>query len=192
MSAWIVAALISAFATTACATAQRREPDAQLSSFGFGQPATDEQIRAWDTDVRPDGQGLPAGRGTVAQGASIYAAKCAACHGEHGREGPFDTLVGRVPRDAFAFGRDPSLKRTIGSYWPYATTLFDYTRRAMPWMSPGSLDDDEVYALVAYLLFLNEIVPEDAVMDADSLPRVVMPARDRFVRDNRRGGHEIR
>jgi mono/diheme cytochrome c family protein len=192
LSAWIVAALISAVATTACATAQRRESDVQLSSFGFGQPATDEQIRAWDTDVRPDGQGLPAGRGTVAQGASIYAAKCAACHGERGRDGPFDTLVGRVPRDAFAFGRDPSLKRTIGSYWPYATTLFDYTRRAMPWMSPGSLDDDEVYALVAYLLFLNEIVPEDAVMDADSLPRVVMPARDRFVRDNRRGGSEIR
>lgn len=142
--------------------------------------------------MRSDGTGLPAGHGTVAQGAPIYAIKCAPCHGERGRNGPFDTLVGREPREGFPFGRDPSFEWTIGNYWPYATTLFDYTRRAMPWMTPGSLDDDEVYALVAYLLFLNEIVPEDAVMDVDTLPRVVMPARDRFVRDNRRGGPEIR
>jgi len=184
-------ALIAAVVTTSCATARRPRSGPRVTPFGFGSPATEEQIRAWDIDVRPDGKGLPAGRGTVAQGASIYAEKCAACHGERGRNGPFEPLVGRVA-EGFPFGRDPSLKRTVGSYWPYATTLFDYMRRAMPWMSPGSLQDDEVYALVAYILHLNEIVPEDAVMDADSLARVVMPAHDRFVRDNRRGGREIR
>lgn len=185
-------ALACGFAAISCATARRTAPEPQPASLGFGRPATAQEIRAWDIDVRPDGTGLPAGRGTVAQGAAIYATKCAACHGEGGRNGPFDALVGREPRKGFPFGRDPSLKRTIGSYWPYATTLFDYTRRAMPWTSPGSLEDDEVYALVAYLLFLNDVVPEDAVMDPDTLPRVVMPARDRFVRDNRRGGPEIR
>jgi S-disulfanyl-L-cysteine oxidoreductase SoxD len=100
--------------------------------------------------------------------------------------------VGREPRAGFPFGRDPSLARTVGNYWPYATTLYDYVNRAMPWMQPGSLEPDEVYALVAYLLFLNQIVPEDTALDAATLPRIVMPARDRFVRDNRRGGPEIR
>jgi mono/diheme cytochrome c family protein len=160
--------------------------------FGFGRPATADEIRAWDIDVRPDGAGLPPGRGTVAQGTAVYAARCAACHGPAGRNGPFDALVGREPRTGFPFGRDPSLVRTVGNYWPYATTLYDYIRRAMPWMQPGSLEPDEVYGLVAYLLFLNEIVREDAVTDAATLPKVVMPAHDRFVRDNRRGGREIR
>jgi cytochrome c len=193
--AWLAPALAASVATISCATSGRIASAARPphpADFGFGRPATEEEIQAWDIDVRPDGLGLPAGRGTVAQGAAIYAAKCAACHGEGGHNGPFDRLVGREPREGFPFGRDSSLQRTIGNYWPYATTLFDYTRRAMPWMSPGSLEDDEVYALVAYLLFVNEIVPEGAVMDADTLPRVVMPARERFVRDNRRGGPEIR
>ena len=164
----------------------------QAPRFGFGRAATAAEIRAWDIDVRPDGAGLPPGRGTVAQGAAVYAAKCEACHGAAGRNGPFDALVGREPRAGFPFGRDPSLVRTVGNYWPYATTLYDYIHRAMPWMQPGSLEPDEVYGLVAYLLFLNEIVREDAVMDAVTLPKVVMPAHDRFVRDNRRGGREIR
>ncbi|MBI4514187.1 MAG: cytochrome c [Gemmatimonadetes bacterium] len=140
----------------------------------------------------PDGTGLPPGSGTVVQGAKVFAEKCALCHGPTGREGPFDPLVGREPREGFPFGRDPTLTRTIGNYWPYATTLYDYINRAMPLNAPGSLTPDEVYSLVAYLLFLNEIVPEDAVMNAQTLPQVTMPARDRFVLDNRRGGQEIR
>lgn len=167
-------------------------PSSRAPRFGFGRPATAEEIRAWDIDVRPDGAGLPPGRGTVARGKAVYAEKCAACHGPSGRNGPFDALAGREPRAGFPFGRDPSLVRTVGNYWPYATTLYDYIHRAMPWTQPGSLEPDEVYGLVAYLLFLNEIVPEDAVLDAATLPKVVMPARDRFVRDNRRGGPGIR
>lgn len=160
--------------------------------LGIGRPATSEEIRAVDIDVMPDGTGLPAGRGTVAEGASTYAAKCASCHGRSGEGGPFDRLVGRDAGSGFAFATDPKLVKTIGNYWPYATTLFDYTARTMPFAQPGSLDANEVYGLVAYLLFLNGIVPENAVMDRASLPKVVMPARDRFVRDNRTGGARVR
>jgi cytochrome c len=165
-----------------------------LPLFGFGRSPTADEVRAWDIDVSPDGAGLPPGRGTVAEGAAIYAAECVACHGSAGEGGQYDRLAGRDPRQGFPFGKDPKLlaKRTIGNYWPYATTLYDYIHRAMPQAVPGSLRPDEVYALVAYLLFLNGIVPQDAVMDARTLPRVRMPARDRFVLDNRRGGAEIR
>jgi len=173
-------ALIAAVATTSCATARRPRSDPRVTPFGFGSPATEEQIRAWDIDVRPDGKGLPAGRGTVAQGASIYAEKCAACHGERGRNGPFEPLVGRVA-EGFPFGRDPSLKLTVGSYWPYATTLFDYMRRAMPYDRPMSLSNDEVYAVSAYILFLNGIIDKETRMDAKALPQVKMPNRDGFV-----------
>jgi cytochrome c len=155
--------------------------------FGIGRPATVADVAAWDIDVGPDGRGLPAGRGTPADGERTYAVHCAGCHGKTGREGPNDALVGRDPREGFPFGRDPRLRKTIGNYWPYATTLFDYVRRAMPPAAPGSLSDTEVYGLVAYLLFLNELVPADAVMDGVSLPAVVMPARDRFVVDPRGG-----
>lgn len=163
-------------------------------TFGFGREATPEEIQAWDIDVMPDGTGLPPGSGTVAQGAAIYATKCAACHGPTGAEGPNDRLVGREPRDGFPFGTDVELlgQRTIGTYWPYATTLYDYIYRAMPQNAPGSLTPEEVYSLTAFLLHANEIIPEDAVMTAETLPQVEMPARDRFVRDNRRGGSEIR
>ena len=153
--------------------------------FGIGRPATPAEIAAWDIDVGPDGAGLPPGRGTFADGAPVYAARCAACHGKTGKEGPNDVLVGRLPGDAFPFARDARAPKTIGSYWPYATTVFDYIRRAMPPDTPGSLKDDEVYGLVAYLLVLNELVPADAVIDAASLPKVKMPARDHFVPDTR-------
>ncbi len=159
--------------------------------YGFGRRATPEEIRAWDTDVRPDGTGLPRGRGTAKQGAPIYAHKCASCHGATGTEGPFDKLVGREPRD-FSFGRDVTLVQTIGNYWPYATTVYDYINRAMPQDAPGSLTPDEVYALTAFLLRKNEIVAETPLTDAHSLPRIVMPAHDRFVPDNRKGGNEVR
>jgi S-disulfanyl-L-cysteine oxidoreductase SoxD len=155
------------------------------ASFGFGRAATPAEIAALDIDVRPDGTGLPPGRGSPAEGAPIYAARCASCHGKTGKEGPNDRLVGRAPGDVFPSGSDASATRTIGNYWPYATTIFDYTRRAMPVDAPGSLKDNEVYSLVAYLLFLNELIPADAVMDATSLPKVSMPARDRFVPDPR-------
>lgn len=160
--------------------------------FGFGRPATADEIKAWDIAIGPDGAGLPAGSGTKAQGAVVYKEKCASCHGATGTEGPFERLVGRDPRQSFPFGRDPSLTRTIGNYWPYATTLYDYINRAMPLNAPGSLKPDDVYGLVAFLLWRNEIIADSAVMNAETLPRTRMPARDRFVIDNRKGGAEIR
>ena len=153
--------------------------------FGIGRPAMPDEIAALDIDVGPDGAGLPPGRGTSADGAPIYAARCAGCHGKTGKEGPNDVLVGRLPGDAFPFASDPRAPKTIGSYWPYATTVFDYIRRAMPPDAPRSLGDNEVYGLVAYLLFLNELIPADAVIDQSSLPKVKMPARDHFVPDTR-------
>jgi S-disulfanyl-L-cysteine oxidoreductase SoxD len=157
----------------------------QPERFGIGRPATPAEIAALDIDVGPDGAGLPPGRGSSADGAPIYAARCAGCHGKTGKEGPNDMLVGRLPGDAFTFARDPKAPKTIGSYWPYATTVFDYIRRAMPPDAPGSLQDNEVYGLVAYLLTLNELIPADTVIDATSLPKVKMPAHDRFVPDTR-------
>ena len=153
--------------------------------LGIGRPATPAEIAALDIDIMPDGAGLPPGRGTAAEGAPIYAARCAGCHGKTGKEGPNDVLVGRLPGDAFPFARDPRAPKTIGSYWPYATTVFDYIRRAMPPDAPNSLGDGDVYNLVAFLLVQNELLPADAVVDAASLPKVKMPAHDHFVPDTR-------
>ena len=153
--------------------------------FGIGRAATPDEIKAWDIDVGPDGVGLPPGGGTPGDGTALYAAKCSGCHGKTGREGPNDRLVGRLPNDAFPFGREGNVPHTIGNYWPYATTVFDYIRRAMPPDAPNSLSDGEVYNLVAFLLVQNQLVPADAVIDAASLPKVKMPARDRFVPDTR-------
>lgn len=150
--------------------------------FGFGNEASEARIAMWDIDVRPDGTGLPPGSGTVAEGREVYDLQCVACHGPTGTEGPNDRLVGTEPWVDYPSGR------AIGNYWPYATTLFDYIRKAMPQLTPGSLSENEVYAVIAYLLYLNELVPEDAVMNAETLPRVEMPARDRFVVDDRTGG----
>jgi len=169
----------------AVAPAQTTTAAKPPASFGIGRPATAAEIAALDIDVGPDGVGLPPGRGTAADGAPIYGARCAACHGKTGKEGPNDVLVGRIPGDAFPFAKDPRAPKTIGSYWPYATTVFDYIRRAMPPDRPGSLHDDEVYALVAFLLAQNELIPPDAVIDAASLPKVRMPAHDHFVPDTR-------
>src|SRR5262249_31552873 len=153
--------------------------------FGIGRPATPSEIAARDIDVGPDGAGLPPGRGTAADGAPIFAAKCAGCHGKTGKEGPNDVLVGRLPNDEFPFARDPKAPKTIGSYWPYATTVFDYIRRAMPPDKPGSLKDEEGYNLTAFLLAQNGLIAQDAVIDATSLPKVRMPARDHFKPDTR-------
>jgi cytochrome c len=160
--------------------------------YGLGQPASPAQIQALDIDIMPDGRGLPEGRGTPREGAAVYAARCASCHGAKGEGGSADRLVGRNDGDSFAHATNAKLIRTVGSYWPYATTLFDYTRRAMPFQRPGTLTAEETYGLVAYILFLNGVVAEDAVIDAGSLPKVVMPARGKFVPDNRSGGKPVK
>ena len=154
--------------------------------FGFGAPASEDRVARWDIDVKPDGEGLPPGRGSVAEGRRIYGTYCLQCHGPTGTEGPNDRLV-----SAGEWGQWPA-GRTVGGYWPYATTLFDYTRKAMPQTTPGTLTDDQVYAVVGYVLYLSGIVPAEAVMDSASLAAVEMPARDRFVPDDRTGGPEIR
>jgi len=148
--------------------------------YELGRPATDVTIAAWNIDVSPDGAGLPKGNGSVAAGQAIYAAQCAACHGARGEGKPADALVGGQG----TLKNDRPVK-TIGSFWPYATTVYDFVYRAMPYNAPQSLKPDEVYAVTAYLLHLNGIVPADAVLDAQSLPKVRMPNRDGFVADTR-------
>jgi S-disulfanyl-L-cysteine oxidoreductase SoxD len=162
--------------------------------FGFGRPASPEQIAVWDIDVRPDGTGLPPGSGTARFGALLYARQCAACHGPTGTEGPEDRLVGRPADHAFPFGEDLESweAKTIGGYWPYATTLYDYINRAMPLQAPGSLTADEVYALSAFLLHRNQLIADTTVMNAHTLPLVKMPAHDRFVVDDRLNYQEVR
>jgi len=157
-------------------------------TFGFGTPATAEEIATVDIDIKPDGKALPAGSGTVAEGEALYAQHCAVCHGKDGEGGPNDRLAVHSADEPFPDSRDVDTwqHRTIGNYWPYATTLFDYIRRSMPMNLPGSLDADTVYALTAYLLHINHIVAADAVLDADTLPQIEMPARDKFVPDDRR------
>ena len=142
----------------------------------FGKPVTPTDIAAWDISIGPDGAGLPPGRGTVAQGETVFAAKCQACHAEKGAGGPNDRLVG----GAGTIAPDKAPVKTVGSYWPYATTLFDYVRRAMPWDRPKSLTDEEVYAVAAYVLYLNGVIKQDDVLDAQSLPKVKMPNREGF------------
>ncbi|ODT46845.1 MAG: cytochrome C [Nitrospira sp. SCN 59-13] len=159
-----------------CVVAQAEE----LARYGFGKSATEAEIAAWNIDVAPNGMGLPPGHGTVLQGAILYAGKCAACHGATGTEGPQNRLVGGHG----SLNSDHPVK-TIGSFWPYATTLYDYIFRAMPFTAPQSLTSDEVYSLVAWLLHQNGIVPKDAVMDARTLPAVRMPNREGFVADPR-------
>ena len=160
--------------------------------LGIGRAASPDEIRKIDIDVMPDGRGLPDGKGTSAEGAKIYAAKCQSCHGANGMGGSADRLVDRESGKNWDFATNAKLVKTVGNYWPYATTLYDYTQRAMPFMQPGTLTPDETYSLVAYLLALNKIVPEDAVMDRTALPKVKMPARDRFVIDNRKGGKVVK
>jgi len=116
----------------------------------FGRTATPEDIAALDLDVGPDGAGLPAGGASVREGLEVYAARCASCHGVDGTGGPYDQLAGRLPDDAFPFGTDPTVRSTVGNYWPYATTLYDYIRKAMPFDTPGSLTSHEVYGSVEH------------------------------------------
>ena len=145
-------------------------------SPGLGVPLSADEVAAIDFTVLPDGSGLPDGAGSAAEGAGIYRQHCLACHGEEGTGGINDALAGGHGSLA-----TESAVKTVGSYWPYATTVFDYIRRAMPLQNPGIFDNDELYALTAYLLYINDIVAEDERLDAESLPLVKMPNRDGFV-----------
>jgi cytochrome c len=155
---------------------------AQSPKYKVGRAPTPEEIAAWDISIPPDGTGLPTGQGTAEEGAKVYQARCQECHGAEAKGGDETALVGG--HDTLATAKP--LKTATG-YWPYATTLFDYTRRAMPFKSPGMLSDNQIYAVVAYLLALDGIIAKDAVMSAETLPKVRMPNRDGFVRDPRPG-----
>lgn len=147
-------------------------------SPGLGEPVSAAEIAAIDYVVLPDGDGLPSGSGTARDGVIVYQQYCLACHGEGGADGINDTLVGG--QGSMTSARP---QKTVGSFWPYATTVFDYVRRSMPLTSPGVLSDDEMYAVTAYLLYINEIIAENDEINAQTLPRVKMPNRDNFVWD---------
>ena len=190
---------LAAVVTAACAKGGGGgEATDAPARYGVGRVATAQEVAAWDVDVDTSGHGLPAGRGTAAEGAAVYAAQCASCHGANGEgQGTYPKLVqpaalDSATRDSFPFDRDFKIPKTVGNYWPYATTLYDYVHRAMPYAAPGSLSPDETYAVVAYLLAANHVIADTAVMDARTLPRVAMPARRHFVPDDRKGGSEFR
>jgi cytochrome c len=153
---------------------------AQSATYGVGRPPTLEEIRALGSAIAPDGEGLPQGSGTVSAGREVFAAQCSRCHGSNGEGNVGPVLVGGQGTLA-----SPRPLKTVGSYWPYATTLWDYINRAMPFDQPGLLKSADVYAAVAYILNLNGIIREDQVIDATSLPKVVMPNRNGFIPDPR-------
>jgi cytochrome c len=162
--------MLATVAVAACT----REVAQELPNLG--REVTPGEIVAWDLSIPVDGTGLPPGSGTPGQGAIVYAQKCQSCHGGSGVGGPNDQLVG-----GHGTLDGPTPVRTVGSYWPYATTVFDYVRRAMPYTEPGSLTDDEAYAVTAYLLHLNGIIGEHDTVNARTLPQVRMPNRDNFI-----------
>jgi cytochrome c len=142
----------------------------------LGENVSQADLVVVDYTIMPNGEGLPDGSGTAAEGAKVYQDNCLACHGAGGKDGLNDVLVGG--HGSLTTDRP---QKTVGSYWPYATTLFDFVRRAMPYQAPGSLSDDDVYAVTAYILYLNDVVDENDQLDADTLPDVHMPNRDNFV-----------
>ena len=164
--------LIATAAVLACSGAASAQEKAQ-----FGRVATPEEVESWSITVAPDGAGLPHGSGTAEQGAAVYVAKCQGCHGEKGKGGSALQLAGIKG----TVGAKNTTDKTIGTFWPYATTVFDYVFTSMPYMETKSLTHDETYAVTAYLLYLNEIIGENDVIDANSLPKVKMPNRDYFV-----------
>ena len=176
-----VATIVARQTAAAAPAAQKTVPSAPARKVptkgpGLGVPATAAEIESADVSIGPDGAGLPPGSGTPAQGEAVFSMKCVACHGPQGSGTVNDQLVGGQGTLTNA-----TPVKTIGSYWPYATTVFDYVRRAMPYPAPHSLTDQEVYAVTAYLLSLNGIIAKDAVIDAKTLPQVKMPNRGNFV-----------
>lgn len=142
----------------------------------LGKPLDEAAIANWDISILPDGTGLPIGSGTSAQGAAIFAEKCSACHGDNAKGGAAAALV-----DDRKLAGISASQKTIKNFWPYATTVFDFIRRAMPFTAPRSLSDDEVYALTAYILAGNKLIGADETMNAETLPKVKMPNRDNFI-----------
>ncbi|MEA2904486.1 MAG: S-disulfanyl-L-cysteine oxidoreductase SoxD [Alphaproteobacteria bacterium] len=141
----------------------------------LGQPITEADVGAWNLNAMADGSGLPPGSGTPEQGKPLYAQKCAACHGEGGKGGVNAALVGKPPLDSI------EAPKTIANFWGYSTTVFDFIRRAMPWIEPRSLTNDEVYAITAYLFAENKLIGPSDVMNAQTLPKVKMPNADNFI-----------
>jgi len=157
--------------------------------FGFGKAATPQEIAVLDIDVRPDGKGLPPGQGDATKGKVLYLAKCVACHGDN------DTDLSKVKLLAPILVSDTTAKsrpKAIGNYWPYATTLYDYLRRSMPYNAPGTLTDNEVYSITAYLLSANKIIKPTQVLNAKNLPKIIMPAKKLFIMDDRKGGPDVK
>jgi mono/diheme cytochrome c family protein len=170
--------MLKPFAASLLLVAVAATTAAAADSPHLGKPITDADIKPWDITVLPDGTNLPAGSGTAAQGAKLYVDKgCSLCHGPNGKGGPNPTLVGNPSLTADGIAST----KTIANFWAWPTTLFDYIRRAMPWTSPHTLSDDEVYALCAYLFAANNLIPEDEVMNAQTLPKVKMPNHDNFI-----------
>jgi S-disulfanyl-L-cysteine oxidoreductase SoxD len=170
----LYAALLAVVALIGAASAQSQGP------YGIGRPATSAEIAGWNIDIDSHGNNLPPGSGSVSHGHEVFDQQCAACHGANGEGGVGDRLVGGQGTLATA-----KPIRTVGSFWPYAPTLFDYIRRAMPQNAPQSLSNDDVYAVSAYILNLNGLLPADAALDAKALSAIKMPNRDRFVGDPR-------
>lgn len=177
-------AMVMVLGMLACHTSPRSPVPGWPEHFGFGKTATTRQIDSVNISIAPDGKGLPAGSGNAAAGEVIYLAKCAACHGETGAEPTPNRLVATLA--------DTVRTKTIGNYWPYATTVFDYIRRAMPFNAPGSLTNEEVYSVTAFLLYRNEIISDTLQLNAVNLPLIRMPARKYYVNDDRRGGNEVK
>jgi cytochrome c len=153
---------------------------AQSPTYGLGRAPRSDEFQSWDIAIGPSGKELPPGSGSAVEGSKVYAAKCAACHGKTGKEGPNDVLAGGQG----TLNTNKPVK-TIGSYWPYATTVWDYINRSMPYDKPASMSSGEVYAVTAYLLSLNGIIREDEVMNSKTLPQVKMPNRNGFIGDPR-------
>src|ERR1700738_2926877 len=168
---------IAAFVVVALECATRAHAQ---SRYGIGRSATPAEIAGWNIDIDRDGNNLPAGSGSVSRGHEVFDQQCASCHGAKGEGGLGERLVGGQGTLA-----TPKPVRTVGSYWPYAPTLFDYIRRAMPQNAPQSLSNDNVYAVSAYILNLNDLLPADATLDARTLSAIKMPNRSTFVGDPR-------
>lgn len=175
---FVVISLLVAFMSAAPA---RADQHGKVGHYGIGKTATAEEIAGWDIDIRPDGKGLPPGSGSVEDGEMMYEEKCASCHGSFG-EG-----VGRYPILSGGEGTlsEPRPEKTVGSFWPYASTLWDYIHRAMPFTQPQSMSDDEVYAITAYVLYLNDLVEDDFVLSPETFASVEMPNQDGFFLDDR-------